>query len=89
MPLSFIILPYPYCLALLAIHDHQQVGHPRYRCMFQLGMSLGIVCINRQHHCLAPAAQLKVMSPQEVLFAQERGVTLLDVRPEGDYLKVS
>eukprot|EP00877_Chromochloris_zofingiensis_P010493 jgi/Chrzof1/5698/Cz16g12070.t1 len=32
-------------------------------------------------------ANLKVMSPQEVLFAQERGVTLLDVRPEGDYLK--
>jgi hypothetical protein len=37
--------------------------------------------------CVAP--QVKMVSPQEVQFASDRGALVVDVRPEADYDAVS
>ena len=36
-------------------------------------------------HC---SLQIKYMAPQEVEPAQERGMVIIDIRPEGDYDEV-
>ena len=40
--------------------------------------------------CLSPPPlQVKLLAPQEVIFAQQKGTPIIDVRPEADYEKVS